>query len=404
MSERIRVGIFPADDGGCGYYRMRWPWEAVAQQFGDEIEVVWDEDVHKQIILEWDRRFDDEPTEYHIPQRIIDMPHFDAMVFQRPLHSKLAPYFRMLRERGIAVIVDLDDNFDRIPTSNVAWHGSEPHWVQQEELKQLARLFKHVDVTKKTSDGHFFYTPQHMGSVNKRNVHAALKHTDVLIASTPGLASHYGGIADTTTVIRNYVNEWYLELGYAHQEGDIPVVGWTGSLLTHPNDLQEMGPSLANLRREGVDYLWKIIGTGAGVKHVCGVMPDVTSGGWVSLHGDYQREYATFEIGVCPLEDNEFNRGKSWLKPLEAAALGVVPVMSALPEYLELHECGIGFIAKKTSRWKSCLRTLLTSDAERKEMREAGLVAASELTYQKNAWRWVEALNLALTRMEAHAS
>lgn len=402
---RLRVGVFPADQGGCGHYRLTWPWLEVARQFPDEIEVLHADDMQERVLIAWDGGpFTGEPTEYHTPKHIVEMPDIDVAVFQRPLHSKYAPYFKLLRERGIVVIVDLDDNFDRIDTRNVAWCAAEPHWLAPPEAQQLADMFGHVDITKKSVQSGHVFTPAHKGATHKRNIRTALKHADLLITSTPSLAQHYGGAAAQTIVIPNYVHQWYVDMGEKHEENDPLIVGWTGSVSTHPNDLQRMGHALPALRKKDVLFSFKVVGTGVGVTRCTGLEPDITSAGWVSLHGDYQREYAEMDIALCPLEDSSFNVAKSWLKPLEAAALGVIPVMSSLVEYERIHAHGVGLIAKRPREWEGHVRQLLQSEEMRREMRARGLEAARELTLEKNAYRWVEALNSAMVGRMAHAA
>lgn len=401
---RIRVGVFPADQGGCGHYRLTWPWREVARQFADEIEVIHADDMQDEILLAWEGGpFVGEPTEYHAPRQIVKMPDIDVAVFQRPLHCKYTPYMQLLRERGIVVVVDLDDNFDRIDTRNVAWFAAEPHWLAPPEVQQLANMFGRVDVTRKSPQSGYVYTPAHQGATHRRNIRAALRHTDLLITSTPELAHHYGGLATQTLVIPNYVHQWYVDIGATHEESDPVVVGWTGSVATHPNDLQQMGPALAQLRKKGELFTFKVVGTGAGVRSAVGLEPDHNTGGWVSLHGEYQQEYATLDIAVCPLEDSNFNTAKSWLKPLEAAALGVIPVMSPLVEYRRINDLGVGVIAKRPRDWEAHIRRLLRSASLRDELRAQGLAVASKLTVEKNAYRWVEALNTALAG-RAHAA
>jgi hypothetical protein len=74
--------------------------------------------------------------------------------------------------------------------------------------------------------------------------------------------------------------------------------------------------------------------------------------------------------------------------------------MSPLAEYTRIHDLGVGLIAKRPRDWESAVRKLLHSAKGREELRARGLAIAKELTYEKNAYRWVEALNSVLaTRM-----
>jgi len=404
----IRVGVFPADQGGCGHYRLIWPWREVARQFGDEIEVLWVDEMQEKTLIEWAGGpwGDGEPTQYHVPQRILDMPAIDVAVFQRPLHSKLTHYFRLLQERGIIVVVDIDDNFDRISPQNVAWYSVEPHWMQHDEVQKIARIFGNVTVTKRTTIGEWHYVPAHEGATHRRNIKNALRHTDLLITSTPALARHYGEYARNTIVIDNYVSKEWCD--YSHPHNVVPIVGWTGSVATHPNDLQQLRASVTQVRKsEDVPtFMWKVVGTGKGVAVRMGEEPDATTD-WVDLtSGEYMRQYATFDIALCPLEDSAFNHAKSWLKGIEAAAVGVVPIMSPLSEYRRLNADGVGLLAKRPRDWERHLRTLLTNQTMREDLAAHGReVVRQKYTMEDNAYRWAEALlHTVKTRAAAHAS
>ena len=94
----------------------------------------------------------------------------------------------------------------------------------------------------------------------------------------------------------------------------------------------------------------------------------------------YARLYADLDVAIAPLRESRFNAGKSWLKPLEAASLGVPVVMSPSPEYLRLHEKGIGLIAESPKEWRSHLQRLVGSVALRQELAAKGREVAATLT------------------------
>jgi hypothetical protein len=52
------------------------------------------------------------------------------------------------------------------------------------------------------------------------------------------------------------------------------------------------------------------------------------------------RETITWDFGIAPLVENSFNRGKSALKFLEYAALGIPGIFSNVGEYGDVVEIG----------------------------------------------------------------
>jgi glycosyltransferase involved in cell wall biosynthesis len=119
--------------------------------------------------------------------------------------------------------------------------------------------------------------------------------------------------------------------------------------------------------------------------------------GWVALDA-YPNAVAQLDVAIAPLADNAFNAGKSWLKPLEAAAFGVPCVMSPSPEYRRLHDdYGIGILTETPSDWETWVRRLARDSVLRKEKAEHDRQMVREhLTIEQHAWRWQEAWAQAL--------
>lgn len=98
-----------------------------------------------------------------------------------------------------------------------------------------------------------------------------------------------------------------------------PIVGWTGSqtTLTH---LRTLGPALARLRRE-VDYELRVIG---GTVSLDGV--ETTCLPWRAE--TEVEDLRPFDVGIMPLPDDEWSRGKCGMKAIQYMALGIPPVVS----------------------------------------------------------------------------
>lgn len=383
-----KIAIYPADGGGCGNYRMIWPGAAVRKLFSDQAEVLISADAPR-IKLKWKEKFTGEPKEW---SKLLDAePEFpvDVMVFQRPLNCESVEVFRILRAKGIKIIIDLDDNFDRIDPKNAAWFGSAPGWHHVSTLQDYANRYGSVTTQKVSVDEEWHFMPEYQGRTHRLNIHKALKHSDLLITSTKSILSYYKRFATNSLVLENCIPESYLNIqrtvGGTDQSSTL---GWTGTLATHPDDFKNVGSAIIEAKRKH-DFTFKIIGDGIGIKEITGVEPDIVTG-WVDI-ADYPKEFATLDVAICPLIDSQFNDSKSWLKPLEAAALGVVPIMSPSPEYLALNQRGVGIIASRPREWSSAMNKLFTNYAYMSELRAKGRAAAAELTVEKNAHKWLNA-------------
>ena len=174
--------------------------------------------------------------------------------------------------------------------------------------------------------------------------------------TTPALAERYA-THGRYAILPNYIPKAYLDLP---RPTNSPLrVGWTGSTRTHVRDLEVTGGGVARaLQGTGAEF--HVVGVPNDVRRQLDLAREPVSTGWVHLD-QYPAELAKFDVLVAPLQDNTFNRGKSLIKGLEAAAAGVVPVMSPAADYLRLHDdYGIGLIARTPDEWFDRVRTLLT--------------------------------------------
>jgi len=83
--------------------------------------------------------------------------------------------------------------------------------------------------------------------------------------------------------------------------------------------------------------------------------------------------FNTCDVGVYPLTDDEWSKGKCGFKAIQFMACGVPVVASAVGENLAIIEDGVnGFLARTAAEWESKLRRLLTDAALRARFAEAG--------------------------------
>ena len=81
----------------------------------------------------------------------------------------------------------------------------------------------------------------------------------------------------------------------------------------------------------------------------------------------------SFDVGVMPLADDEWSRGKCGLKVLQYFAAFVPVVASPVGVNSSLVEHGVnGFLVKNADEWRSSLRTLLADPQLRARFALAG--------------------------------
>ena len=341
----MKIYVYPADETGCGSYRMIWPAEVLQKQ-GHDVVIVRPKErtAHFQGIL-------DKTGTYLVD---VNIPgDADVIVLQRITHRHLIEAIKVIRAKGVAVVVDIDDDLAAIDPRNPAF------------LALHSKLGQDRDH-------------------NWQNTQRACEAASFVVVSSdallPRYAPHGRGV-----VIENHVPERYLRIPH----DDSTIIGWGGSMHSHPGDLQVVGTGVAQVMDETM-YLQ--VGPVEGVQQALRLDIEPPFTGPLKIHDEWPKGLARLGIGIAPLEDTRFNAAKSYLKPLEYSALGIPWVASPRAEYRKFHEkYGIGLLAEKPKHWTRELRKLIRDDALRQDMSKRCRDVAAELTIEKNAWKWLDA-------------
>jgi hypothetical protein len=345
----VRVEYHPADDGGCGLYRLTWAAEALAQAGMDVCRGREFMAVHQ---AGPDGPSDDDPM---IGLEPVDA---DVVVLQRVLNRDVCDAIPYLQAQGCAVVVEIDDDFHALPKSNPAHDQTDP------------RLH-----------------PRY----NRDVLMEACRRADLVTCSTEPLLRRYGH--GHGVVIPNYVRARWLDLEPKPAEAP-PVVGWTGVVTTHDGDLEAMGRPMPLPR----GWSFRNIGS-VRSRQVLG-LPDgrFESRPWLDLTtDDYPVGIGKFTVGVVPLAATHFNRSKSWLKGIEYAAAGVPFVASRVTSYRDLERAGIGVCAGTPAEWVAQVHLLASSAQLRADRAGAARERVAAMTIEGNVHRWWEAWQQALT-------
>jgi glycosyltransferase involved in cell wall biosynthesis len=264
-----------------------------------------------------------------------------------------------MQRKGIAVVVDIDDDFEALDPRHIAFKRSQPKYNRESNRVWLRK---------------------------------ACAAADLVTCTTPALAQRYGAHG-RTVVLPNYIPRRTLG-ALPDEEGDGKTVGWPGHVGTHPRDLLATKGGVGMACREfGARFV--NIGTGNEVVSQLGLDGVEYEARGYAEFPDYPHAIASFDVGIVPLDDTKFNAAKSALKGLELAAVGVPFVASPTEDYRRIADDGIGLLAKwKAKEWKRATLDLLRNRDEYGEQFRAGVVDRHLL--EDNVWRWVEAWDEAM--------
>jgi len=152
----------------------------------------------------------------------------------------------------------------------------------------------------------------------------------------------------------------------ASQSRDELVIGWMGSPSTAPN-LRLIEGALAALAGERKLRVWCV---GAGADFGLPGVP-IEKRMWSEEHE--VEEIQQFDIGINPLVDNDFTRGKCGYKLIQYMACAVPVVASPVGANCEIVEQGKnGYLATTRDEWIDALRQLADDPHLRWRLGQAG--------------------------------
>lgn len=327
-----------------GHYRLIWPAQELQRQ-GYDVEIVMPGDPSGLFAI----RDGDRLRSVQVGRDA------DVYVFQRPTNVFLVQLMEHLINEGKTVVVDMDDDLTCIHPDNAAFAMLHP-----------ARSPKN----------------------NWHHAQRACRLATLVTVSTPELQTRFG--KERSRVLRNCVPRRFTELERPLR--DERIWGWPGAVHSHPDDVPILAGAVQQLRDN-----FLVVGYPEGMGKALGLPEDPRATGRVEFQY-WSQGLLNLDVGAAPLADSRFNRGKSYLKPLELASVGCPWVASDIGEYRVLHnlcpEAGV-LVDQRTRSWVKALKRFLTDDSAWQETSEAARSIARLLTFEEHAWHWAETWQLA---------
>lgn len=199
-----------------------------------------------------------------------------------------------------------------------------------------------------------------------------INKADAVIAGSDFLKSYAEGVQDRTTVIPTCVDTHAQGVKTAQEINEGLVLGWIGTR-GNLHYLKALSPVFSNLARKHPGLTLKIVCDGfidpPGV--------NVLKKQW-KLE-DESDDLLSFDVGLMPLRDDLWARGKCGFKLLQYMAAGLPSVASPVGVNKDIIQDGVnGFLAESTEEWEDRLDRLLGSAELRKRMGFAGRKVAED--------------------------
>lgn len=172
-------------------------------------------------------------------------------------------------------------------------------------------------------------------------------------------------VIPTTIDTENYHNQT------VHYEKEKLVIGWTGSHTTM-HYLEELVPVLQQLEKK-FDFTFTVISNEA---PVC----SLKSLQFVKWTKEAEiEELLQFSIGVMPLKEDQWSKGKCGFKALQYMSLGIPSVVSPVGVNTEIITNGEnGFTPSSSTEWTEALEKLLTDRSLRHKLGKQGQATIEE--------------------------
>ena len=341
----MRVLVYPADIAGCGYYRLIFA-ALHLQSLGHDVIIEWPGEDGGGFEVYFSGNV---PVDFRLPHENVDV-----LVLQRVSHEWHTTVIPLMQSKGVAVVIDMDDDLSMIHRDNTAYWN---------------------------------YHPRNKGTpFSWKNTEIVCKEAAMVTVSTSTLLSKYAGHG-RGMIIDNYIPERYLDI--MPTQDDEPSFGWAGTIRSHPADLQVCGRAIGTLIDQG--HKFKVVGPEEKVQQHLRLNEKPECTGVVSLF-NWPAELAKLSVGMAPLEMSPFNTSKSRLKPLEFNSVGVPFVASPRRQYVRYQkESGGGLLAETPKEWIKAISDLMANENMRKELGDQGRAFAETQTIEQNSWRWMEA-------------
>jgi glycosyltransferase involved in cell wall biosynthesis len=313
-----------------------------------------------------------------------------------------------LRRRGVD-IVEYPARFGSYPPRERVKHpvwgamalveravASIHSWKADVTLLQREMLSKLFTVERLTHRPRVLDVDDAIWLLSERTAERLARSAELVVCGNAYLRERFAGWNPTTTIIPTAVDVSRFRPAPERRSADAPVIGWSGTssghaylaaiepalrrvLASHPSAslriISDRRPRLTSLPAEQVVFVpWS---------------PEVEVTALQDL-----------SIGIMPLEDSEWARGKCSFKMLTYMACGVPVVASNVGMNADIFGRGAcGLPAKSETDWVDALDTLLASPAMRAE---AGAVGRRIVENEYSTEVVADALASALNAVAAH--
>jgi glycosyltransferase involved in cell wall biosynthesis len=255
-------------------------------------------------------------------------------------------------------------------------NGIDLIWLEKEALPWLPWLFERVllgsrvPIVSDYDDAIFHRYDMHrrrpVRAFLGHKIDRVMAHSVLVIAGNAYLAAraHQAG-ASRVAIVPTVVDAQAYTVVSPKPDGMTPTVGWIGTPSTWTEYLEPLIPMLTGITSSTGATL-RVVGGGRFVTQ----HPSIEALSWSEQ--TEVRLIQGMDIGIMPLDDTPWSRGKCGYKLIQYMACGVPVIASPVGVNSTIVEHGVnGFIAETEEDWRQALMTLIESPDLRRRMGQA---------------------------------
>lgn len=221
----------------------------------------------------------------------------------------------------------------------------------------------------------------------KDNIPKIIQRCSHIIAGNQNLANYARSLNSNVTIIPTPVDiNYYTPKSVHYSKKEKIVIGWIGTS-GNLDYVEQLSDILLTLQKK-YNCIFKI---------VCNsISHNFTLKGieytWINWSVDSEKAaLEDFDIGIMPLVDNAWTRGKCGFKILQYMACGIPVVASPVGANIEIIQDGVnGFLANSSEEWIRKLEKLINDDSYRHFLGQNGRKSveakySTDMTYPKLA-------------------
>jgi glycosyltransferase involved in cell wall biosynthesis len=294
--------------------------------------------------------------------------HYDAIVLQRlnwllgdEVHEN--GFISAFHKAGIAVIYETDDDI------------FTDHWIRF-----------NMDT--------YGYSEEESSEMAKARIRT-LQKCDGVTVSTQRVATIVRNYTDKPVkVVGNYIDlhRWKTVQKRSRRDPRLTgiTIGWAGG--RRPDtDIESMAIAWGRIAAKYPKVMFVVQGHHAQVIYDNVPNDRIVMIKWLPIES-YPSGFVNIDIGCCPLDDNRFNRSKTFIKAMEYAASSAAVVASPTV-YAPLIEHGKdGYLATTADEWEQYLSMLVEDYTLRHDMAKQLLAKVRKYySIETNAVKWLDA-------------